>query len=132
MTTTINAVSGNNLQVSADGSGIVKLQSNGITTNALAWVNWNGVTTATIRSSYNVSSVTRNSAGDYTVNFTTAMSDANYCITGSAGGGVSNGVPRVIGPSNANPTVSALRVVVTSDFATASDIAYCSIAIFGN
>ena len=43
-----------------------------------AWVNFNGVTTATIRASYNVSSVVRNGTGDYTVNFTTAMADANY------------------------------------------------------
>jgi hypothetical protein len=43
-----------------------------------AWVNFNGVTTATIRASGNVSSVTRNGTGDYTVNLTTAMPDANY------------------------------------------------------
>lgn len=49
-----------------------------------AWVNFNGVTTATIRASFNVSSVTRNGTGDYTVNLTTALTDANYApvITG--------------------------------------------------
>jgi hypothetical protein len=48
--------------------------------NALrAWVNFNGTTSpGTIRASGNVSSVTRNGTGDYTVNFTTAMLDANY------------------------------------------------------
>ena len=45
-----------------------------------AWVNFNGVTTATIRASFNVSSVTRNAAGDYTVNLTNAMADANYAV----------------------------------------------------
>jgi hypothetical protein len=49
-----------------------------------AWVNFDGVTTATIRASYNVSSITRNGSGDYTVNFTTAMADANYALLGSA------------------------------------------------
>ena len=45
-----------------------------------AWVNFNGTTSpGTIRASGNVSSVTRNATGDYTVNFTTAMPDANYC-----------------------------------------------------
>jgi hypothetical protein len=39
----------------------------------------------TIRASYNVSSITDNAVGDYTVNFTTAMTDANYCITHSVG-----------------------------------------------
>ena len=44
-----------------------------------AWVNFNGTTSpGTIRSSYNVSSVTKNGTGDYTVNFATPMSDANY------------------------------------------------------
>ena len=43
-----------------------------------AWVNFNGTGTPAIRASGNVSSITDNGAGDYTVNFTTAMPDANY------------------------------------------------------
>ena len=43
-----------------------------------AWVNFNGTGAVAIRGSYNVSSITDNGAGDYTVNFTTAMPDANY------------------------------------------------------
>ena len=83
MTTTINAATSTGLSVSSDGSGIVKLQSNGVATNALAWVNYNG-SAATIRSAYNVSSVTKNGGGDYTLNFTTALSDANYVVNVSA------------------------------------------------
>lgn len=45
-----------------------------------AWVNFNGTGTVAIRASGNVSSITDNGTGDYTVNFTTAMPDANYCI----------------------------------------------------
>jgi hypothetical protein len=45
---------------------------------AKAWVNFNGTGTVAIRASYNVSSITDNGTGDYTVNFTTAMADANY------------------------------------------------------
>lgn len=48
------------------------------------WVNFNGSGAATIRNSGNVSSVTYNAVGDYTVNFTAAMPDTNYCLTGSA------------------------------------------------
>jgi len=80
MTTTINASTSNGLVQSADGSGIIKLQSNGVTTNAIAWVNFNGTGTVAIRSSYNVSSITDNGTGDYTVNFATALSDANYAV----------------------------------------------------
>jgi hypothetical protein len=45
---------------------------------ARAWVNFNGTGTVAIRASGNVSSITDNGTGDYTVNFTTAMADANY------------------------------------------------------
>ena len=47
---------------------------------ARAWVNFNGTGTPAIRASGNVSSITDNGTGDYTVNFTTAMSDADYSI----------------------------------------------------
>jgi hypothetical protein len=52
-----------------------------------AWVNFNGTGTVAIRASGNVSSITDNGTGDYTVNFTTAMPDVNYSIVGSAGSG---------------------------------------------
>jgi hypothetical protein len=48
-----------------------------------AWVNFNGTGTVAIRASGNVSSITDNGTGDYTVNFTTAMPDANYAAVGS-------------------------------------------------
>jgi len=48
--------------------------------SAKAWVNFDGTGTVAIRASYNVSSITDNGTGDYTVNFTNAMPDANYCV----------------------------------------------------
>jgi hypothetical protein len=45
-----------------------------------AWVNFNGTGTVAIRASGNVSSITDNGTGDYTVNFTTAMPDGNYSL----------------------------------------------------
>jgi hypothetical protein len=48
---------------------------------AKAWVNFNGTGAVAIRASYNVSSITDNGTGDYTVNFTTAMVDADYAAT---------------------------------------------------
>jgi len=48
-----------------------------------AWVNFNGEGTVSIRESGNVSSITDNGAGDYTVNFATAMPDNNYSVSGS-------------------------------------------------
>lgn len=46
-----------------------------------AWVNFNGTGTVAIRASGNVSSITDNGVGDYTVNFTTAIEDSKYCAT---------------------------------------------------
>ena len=45
---------------------------------AKAWVNFNGTGTVAIRAAFNVTSITDNGTGDYTVNFTVAMADANY------------------------------------------------------
>ena len=49
-----------------------------------AWVNFNGTGTVAIRASGNVSSITDNGTGNYTVNFTTAMPDTNYAVAGWA------------------------------------------------
>ena len=51
-----------------------------------AWVNFNGTGTPAIRASGNVSSITDNGTGDYTVNFTTAMQDADYAVVGTTVG----------------------------------------------
>jgi hypothetical protein len=51
--------------------------------SARAWVNFNGTGTVAIRGSVNVSSVTDDATGQYTVNFTTAMVDVNYSATGA-------------------------------------------------
>ena len=50
-----------------------------------AWVNFNGTGTVAIRASFNVTSITDNGTGDYTVIFTNALSDVNYAWNGSAG-----------------------------------------------
>ena len=50
-----------------------------------AWVNFNGTGTVAIRASGNVSSITDNGTGDYTVNFTTAMTDSDYSVVSGSG-----------------------------------------------
>lgn len=59
----------------------IKNTSNVEVFTAKAWVNFNGTGTVAIRESGNVTSITDNGTGNYTVNFTTAMTDANYCAT---------------------------------------------------
>jgi hypothetical protein len=78
-----------------------------------AWVNFNGTGTVAIRESGNVSSITDNGgSGDYTVNFTTAMPDANYvtCVTTGSGGS------RFFSNTYADDkTVSSIRIVNQGD-----------------
>jgi hypothetical protein len=57
---------------------------------ARSWVNFNGTGTVAIRASVNVSSITDNGTGDYTVNFTTAMPDANCSVNVTSGGFVTS------------------------------------------
>jgi hypothetical protein len=105
---------------------------------AKAWVNYKATATVGIRSSFNVSSVTYNSVGNYTVNFTTAMADANYCVTGAAGGynggssASSNSTLRINAASGA--TYSTTAVQVTSGFVDGgnTDYLYMCVAIHGN
>jgi hypothetical protein len=76
-------------------AGVLATQ-NGMTGISKAWANFNG-TNGTIRSSFNISSITYNATGDYTVNFTTAMSDTNYSIVGTAGAYLPSDQVRVFG-----------------------------------
>lgn len=79
-----------------------------------AWVNFNGTGTVAIRASFNVSSITDNGVGDYTINFNTALSDANYAVIGTCGDQPSSASPRAVMTSNASaPTTSACRICTT-------------------
>ncbi len=100
-----------------------------------AWVNFNGTTSpGTIRSSYNVSSVTKNGTGEYTVNFATPMSDANYAVSGV----VSN--PLALGQiwdGSRTKTISSYSFFTTyvSDLTGGGigrDTAQVNVSVFGN
>ena len=65
-------------------TGVLATQ-NGMTGIPKAWINFSSPSsTVTINNSFNISSVTRNSVGDWTCNFTTAMPNANYVVAGCA------------------------------------------------
>ena len=135
MVTTVNASTSSGLVNTADTSGIIKVQSNGVTTNALAWVSFAGAS-GTRNSSYNVSSVTRNSAGDYTINFTNALSDSNYAMVASVGNDTTN-TAAVVLTSLFVPTTTSCRygtgyISGTAGQATAYDYIYNRAIIFGN
>lgn len=96
-----------------------------------AWVNFDGTQTAAnmIRASGNVSSMTDNGTGDYTVNFTTAMPDANYCAQVSQGQGAGAGVGMSV-ITGAAPSTSAVRIQTANSAGTLADRSYVMVAIF--
>lgn len=102
---------------------------------ARAWVNFNGQGTVAIRASGNVSSITDNGTGDYTVNFTTAMTDANY-NTSFGGQQDDTSQPLSIGlrltadsGTGAVVTTTSVRLL-SSQSGTPTDIYWANVAIF--
>jgi hypothetical protein len=101
-----------------------------------AWVNFDGISSASIRASGNVSSVSRNGTGDYTVNFTTALPDANYAALGTTEGLAGDGFPIVVemnrhfGTASAPTTTSVRLFVVVSGSNTLRDTSNVYVSIF--
>lgn len=97
---------------------------------AKAWVNFNGTGTVAIRRAFNVSSITDNGTGDYTVNFTTAMADENYAtnVTPQATA-VNTGLMGCLRHSS-TPTTSGVRVSVHAVDAGFRDTSYANVTIF--
>lgn len=109
--------------------------ANGVQTGTLcrAWVNFNGTLTGTNppRASFNVTSVTRNGTGDYTVNFTNAMPDANYSASCLSGKNVTADSLSLNNPNTENFATGSLRVVCKYQPSGSSyDVPTVSVAIF--
>lgn len=97
---------------------------------ARAWVNFNGTGTVAIRASGNVTSITDNGTGDYTVNFTAAMNDANYSVVGACGNGSTGSFVFRSNAFTAVPTTSAARISTGNSAFSGSDAEYVSVVIF--
>jgi hypothetical protein len=91
-----------------------------------AWVNFNGAGTVAIRASGNVSSITDNGVGDYTVNFTTAMPDANFCAEITAGDNTSN----YFAQRSVTYTSSSFQFYVINNGGGGNDSVFCNVAFF--
>ena len=100
-----------------------------------AWVNFNGTGTVAIRASGNVTSITDNGTGNYTINFTTAMPDINYTTVGTCSSDT-DGFLKIVAlnsrsGSSVDPTTSAQRIYTrVSGTNSDSDSAWVEIAVF--
>ena len=108
---------------------------------AKAWVNFNGTTSpGTIRSQFNVSSVTKNATGDYTINFAVALTDANYAVAASVSAPLNQNVTVLVnnspGPTSAPPTTAGFRMITMNGTANSGafnqDALFASAIVFGN
>jgi len=93
-------------------------------------VNFNGTGTVSIRDSGNVSSITDNGTGDYTVNFSNAMPDGNYSITGSGSTGAGGAATIIQMESNAGQTTNYRIEVKKQNDGARSDSGSISVSIF--
>jgi hypothetical protein len=109
--------------------------TNPIKGSAKAWVNYNGIA-QTVYASYNVSSVTRNGAGDYTLNFTNAFTDTNYIGIGNAAVLAGAYASFSMSPNSTAsvtivaPTTTAFRFTIFVASVGAVDSTYVQVACF--
>jgi hypothetical protein len=161
MAVTLNASTSAGFIQTADTSGDISLQNNGTTALNLtsgnlqfnsgygsvataygcrAWVNFDGTAASpiTARASANISSITKASTSDYTINFTTAMPDINYSIvaTTSPGSAYSSVGIAELNSARAStsivaPTTSAFALsVVNAGSGVAASVSYVNVAVF--
>jgi hypothetical protein len=158
MASIINADTSDGLKITSDTSGQIDLQSAGSTKATIdtsgnlkfdsgygsvataygcrAWVNFNGTSTVAIRASGNVSSITDNGTGNYTMNMTTALVDADYSIMGLTTGNSTDSLRAlslagVAGTGATTKTTTACNVVTASTGTTSKvDMADISLAVF--
>lgn len=140
---------GDSTELACDGTNVIKtynslsltkIKSNAVSTAPVvqdsagteigqyckAWVNFNGTGTVAINDSFNVSSITDNGVGDYTVNLTNAMPNANYGISGDSSG------HGFIDSGAAIPTISNFRVGIVNAGGTRVDSLYTCYSVFSN
>ena len=138
-TLTLPASTGTLLTTTGDGSGLTGIPAPAALStasgsapsySARAWVNFNGNGVVAIRGSGNISSITDNGTGDYTVNFTTAMSDSNYAVTVGYDASPSSDTRSTHTFDMYNFLTGSVRVLTSGASITAADFPYVFLAIF--
>ena len=98
-----------------------------------AWVNFEGTDTSNIRGSYNVSSISDRGTGLFTVNFSTAMTDANYAVNATSGHGSDSATTAT---ARTGGTISTTACHISTGYRSSSsvlaDMDYNAVTFFGN
>ena len=105
---------------------------------AKAWVNFNGTGTAAINDDFNISTITDNGTGDFTISFTSALSNANYAVVACNGrqtsGNSTNSFTILVAEENTAKTTGLFRIVSlgTNTYFNVVDPNSANIAVFGD
>jgi hypothetical protein len=118
------------------GSIAVTGEGNSTTTNlqqglAKSWLNYKGTATNSVRDSFNVGSVTDNGNGDYSVNFTNNMANANYMITGTGEQLSGNPTIEIVKDYSNDYTASVARIASVQN-STRGDAIYVNFSAHGD
>lgn len=104
-----------------------------------AWINFNGTGTVAIRGSFNISSITDNGTGDYTLNFTNSMANGNYAVAGAArfSDYINSTVMRVVslaglGTLAQSMSTSSVRVSTNYSNGGIEDVQVVCVTVFGD
>jgi hypothetical protein len=129
--TSTNTASGTTHSHALTGELVETTSGSPLYYGARAWVNFNGTGTVAIRVSVNVSSISDNGNGDYTVNFSTAMPDTTYVMHGTGSNSGTVGAPFVYMRWNTTaPTTSASRIGTVNDAGSSIDNLHTLISVF--
>ena len=105
--------------------------TNCIQGSAKAWAKFVANGSITGLTSYNVSSVTYNGAGDYTINFTNSLTDANYSANITSAVTTGSSVPFVFNrQAQTAQTASAFRMGVCNSGTASADTTLVSVSVF--
>jgi len=99
--------------------------------SAKAWVNFNGTGTIAARNSLNLSSLTDNATGTYTVNFTNAFGDGDYSYAGVGRDGGSSAAC-VLLEGSATPAASSIKIVAVVPNVVLRDTDIITLNVFGD
>jgi hypothetical protein len=132
--TTMNGTGGRAVNMRLDNNGALRFNSGygsaAIAYGCRAWVSFNGTGTVAIRGSGNVSSITDQAAGQYLVNFTTAMPDGNYSFVGTCMNQEGQNFSGNVAMADSVHSTSQTGLFISNFSGTRFDPSYVDVAVF--
>lgn len=120
------------LTVTNISSGSATTTTNNVVNGcAKAWVNFNGNNSpGTIRAQHNVSSVTKNGTGDYTINFTNTLPNADYSVLTTNGNSDGGFTIQIIAFGQSSLSTTSVRTISKGTNGVNFDRDYIGVAVF--